>query len=293
MTHALDGFDILPRMPSWVTPSRPQTLEDAAFLSGAALGHLHLVLTREDVPQNLLRARLAVQAAEQCVLVSGRSERAKELRDAVAFLHPGDHPGPAGQVYRMWQRVVEKPFAVKALFRALPDLEPEQIAVWLDAGQGTPVARAAGVLDVVLRDMGPRDPATALVLADVALAHSLRWTHVVPLLALGLKRSDLRASGDALRLACHGAVVTAASEAARAAVDLSRRFVRLQSVAPKLRARGAEEAVAQFLTRDAVAPADLTSLRSPRAARRFCDRLVDLGAVRELTGRATFRLYGV
>jgi hypothetical protein len=30
-----------------------------------------------------------------------------------------------------------------------------------------------------------------------------------------------------------------------------------------------------------------------RAARRLCDRLVDLGVVRELTGRPTFRLYGV
>ena len=30
-----------------------------------------------------------------------------------------------------------------------------------------------------------------------------------------------------------------------------------------------------------------------RSARRLCDRLIDLGAVKELTGRLTFRLYGV
>jgi Fic family protein len=30
-----------------------------------------------------------------------------------------------------------------------------------------------------------------------------------------------------------------------------------------------------------------------RAARRFCDRLVELGVAQELTGRPTFRLYGI
>ena len=65
----------------------------------------------------------------------------------------------------------------------------------------------------------------------------------------------------------------------------------LRAVAPKLRAKGAGKAVEMFLARDALVPAALPL--SDRAARRLCDRLVDLGAVRELTGRATFRLYGV
>lgn len=77
------------------------------------------------------------------------------------------------------------------------------------------------------------------------------------------------------------------------AADLARRAAHLNAVAPKLRAKGAEEAVALFLTRDAVASTALTSLSSDRAARRFCDRLVELGAVRELTGRDSFRLYGI
>ena len=130
-------------------------------------------------------------------------------------------------------------------------------------------------------------------MADAALAQALGWSHVLPLLALGLKRGDLRKTGEELRAALHRAIVAAAVEATREAADLTRRAARLKTVAPKLRARGAEEAVALFLMQDAVAPTSLTSLRSDRATRRLCDRLVDLGAVRELTGRDTFRLYGI
>jgi hypothetical protein len=94
-------------------------------------------------------------------------------------------------------------------------------------------------------------------------------------------------------LACRKAIVTAAVDLTRVAADLSRRSARLRAIASKLRAKGSEDAVALFLSRDAVAPAALTSLRSDRAARRFCDRLVELEVVRELTGRDTFRLYGI
>ncbi len=292
MTYAADSFDKLPTMPSWVTSGRPETLEDVAFLSGAALSQLHLVLSRDDVPQTLLRARLALRAAEACVTRQGRPERASELRDAVAFLHLGDSPGPAGEVYLAWQQAVKRPISLEVLHRALSDLKPELIAVWLDAGQGAPVARAAAVLQAV-RAHRPRDPASALILADAALAQTLGWSHVLPLLGLGLKRADLRKAGAELRTASHRAIVAAAVEAAREATDLARRAIRLKEISPKLRAKGADEAVALFLGQDAVAPMALTSLRSNRAARRFCDRLVELSAIRELTGRDTFRLYGI
>jgi hypothetical protein len=277
-------------MPAWITSARPEAFEDVAFLSGAALNHLHLVLGREEVPKALLRDRLALRAAEACVGFSGRLERAPELRDAIHLLRPGDLPGPAGETYLSWRRAAERPVSVKALGRALPAFEPGQIATWLDAGEGAPVKRAALVLDAVLTE-APRAEVPALILADSALAQALGWDHVVPLLAAGLKRTDLRKRGDDLRLACHRALISSTREAVRLAADLARRTAHLKAVAPKLRAKGAGDAVDMFLTRDAVAPGALPL--PDRAARRLCDRLVDLGAVRELTGRDTFRLYGV
>jgi len=281
---------MLPRLPAWVTSARAETLEDVAFLSGAALNHLHLVLGREEVPQALLRDRLALRAAEACVAFSGRPERAAELRDAVQLLRPGDLPGPAGETCLIWRRAVERPVSVKSLGRALPPLEPGQIAAWLDAGRRAPAVRAAMVLEAALTEV-PQAEVPALILADAALAQALGWDHLVPLLAAGLKRADLRRRGDDLRLACHRALVASVVEAVRLALDLARRVTHLKAVAPKLRAKGAGDAVEMFLARDAVAPSALPL--PDRAARRLCDRLVDLGAVRELTGRDTFRLYGV
>ena len=188
MTYArhdpADDFDTISRIPSWVTSARAETIEDVAFLSGAALNHLHVVLRREDLPQALLRDRLALRAAEACVTFSGGAERAGELRDAVHLLRPGDLPGPAGEAYLSWRRAVERPVSVKALGRALPAFEPGQIATWIDAGKGGPVTRAAMVLEAVLID-APRMETKALILADAALAQALGWGHLVPLLAGG------------------------------------------------------------------------------------------------------------
>ena len=93
-------------------------------------------LSRDEVPRTLLRARLALRAAAVCVTHQGRLEGAGELRDAVEFLQPGDSPGPEGDIYLSWWRAVERPVSAKALQRALPEMDAEQIATWLDAGQG-------------------------------------------------------------------------------------------------------------------------------------------------------------
>jgi len=286
----IDNLDTLPRIPSWITSARTEALEDVAFLSGAALSYLHVMLGHHAVPQALLRDRLALRAAEACVVFSGRPERAPGLRDAVHLLRPGDLPGPAGETCLAWRRAVERPLSTKSLYRALPDLQAERIATWLDAAQGAPVSRAAMVLEAVLME-APRAEVPALILADACLAQALGWEHVVPLLAPGMKRADLRKRGEELRLACHRALISSTIEAVRQAAYLAHRAAHLKVVAPKLRAKGAGDAVAMFLTRDAVAPSALPL--PDRAARRLCDRLVDLGTVRELTGRDTFRLYGV
>lgn len=277
-------------MPGWVTAARGEAIENSAFLSGAVLAHLHLVMACQEVPQSLLRDRLALRAAEACMVVSGRPERAVGLRDAHHLRRPGDLPGPAGEIYLAWRRMAERPVSVQALHRALPEIEAATIADWLDGGRGAPITRAATVLEDVLTQ-APRADVAGLILADAALAQALGWDHVVPLLAAGLRRGDLRKRDADLRHACHRAIMTSVIAAGRLATDLARRVARLNAVAPKLRAKGAGQAVEMFRTRDATAP---TALPLPdRAARRLCDRLVELGALRELTGRNTFRLYGL
>ena len=64
-------------------------------------------------------------------------------------------------------------------------------------------------------------------------------------------------------------------------------------MAPKLRAKGAGRVVAALLDDDAVSANMKFPGLSDRGLRRLFDRLIELGAVRELTGRPTFRLYGL
>ncbi len=66
----------------------------------------------------------------------------------------------------------------------------------------------------------------------------------------------------------------------------------LLAVAPHLRGRDADAVVATLISEDAQA-AGPGQTASDRSSRRLFERLVALGGACQLTGRSTFRLYGL
>lgn len=264
------------------------------------MAHLNLATAADPVPQALWRDRLALTAAEVSAGIAGRREGAGAMRDALHLTKAGDDPGPAGSILRQWSRAVSRLISVANLGRALEGVAPERIAVCLDAAGNvtapTPVDHAALVIEAVLEG-NPRGEVAALILADAVLSRALGRDHLLPLLGPVMTARDLRLRGDDLRLCCHRAAVRGVGHALPLANTLARAAVRLRAAVPRLRAKGAARAVEMFLSQDALTPVALARAMpeslSDRAARRLCERLVELGALRELSGRDTFRLYGV
>jgi hypothetical protein len=135
-------------------------------------------------------------------------------------------------------------------------------------------------------------------LADCVLAQRLKWPFALPLLAAPLFSTSVRRAGGDGAEGAEGAVVFATAKGAARACDLSaelgRRAQELLAAQPKLRAKGAGAALAALLDEDSLSASSTIGGRlSERGARRLFDRLAALGAARELTGRAAFRLYGL
>lgn len=281
----------LPPLPGWIGQAAVGSGDDWAFRAGAALAHVQVVTAQEAVPQALWRDRLALVAAELCQGFGGWRGGQAALRDALHLTRAGDDPGPAGAILRQWSQAVARPMSVAQLSRAIEGLPAERIALCLDAVGRNPVDRAAAVIEAVLAD-SPRAETAAMILADAVLSRGMGRDHLLPLLGLGMTARELRLRDDDLRQACYRRVVGGAGQVVPLAGDLARRAARLRAVVPKLRAKAAGRAVELFLTQDALLPGALHFM-SDRAARRLCDRLVALGVVRELTGRDSFRLFGV
>lgn len=320
-----------PILPNWIFNGKAaETLETASFSSGSALALLHVALADPNlnVPLVLLYNRLALRAAINCLKIEGRMTTEAEIRDAFYLAAPGDAMGPAGDMLAFWHTrsgVTRSSITVhditpsggvagvslkhagwrERLQALLPEEAQEQVSDWLvqsEDASGNPVAAAIAILTRILKEY-PRQEAVALLCADVVLAHNLKWEKPVPLFGLQLNRKALRAAseGEDIRIVYHAALAKAAQDAFRLAHDLARRAAHLRAIEPKLRTKGSQDAVRLFLSEEAVYPPTMLSPfikgsstpMTGRSARRLCDRLVELGVARELTGRKTFRLYGV
>ena len=222
------------------------------------------------------------------------------------------HPGPAGRLHRLVREFARRPtrLAGDALDRLGAELGRAGIGSWLGAGSsyGSSVADAAAVSDLVAANSGatPDGEVLAWMAADAVLADRLGWPTPVPLLATAIRDPALVRGRDGRRVrpgepgwaeVCHLAYARAAVAAHGSAREVASRAARLTAASESSRTRGIDAAIAALLADDAVAATGLATavpgLGSDRAARRLLERLVAQGGLRELTGRPTFRLYGL
>jgi hypothetical protein len=304
-------------LPTWARPwARPWTrpagahLEalDSGLFAGAALAALDAIIRTEPVFAGVWRARLALSAAAATARMSGRREGEEELRDAW-FLRSRDSAlGPAGGHLQAWRALAgSATLSEDRLRRAgegfgLAGAPYAEMVALVERAPAEPnPIRAAAEVAAALYRLHPPAEFLALWLADCVLARRLRWPSPLPLIAAQIADPATRRAAAAKTSRpddphWEKLVTVAAAKVAAAAVDrageLARRADKLLAESTKLRAKGAGAVVAKILEDDAIAPAACCGL-SDRAMRRLADRLIALGAVRELTGRTAFRLYGL
>ncbi|MCA0048276.1 DUF1403 family protein [Mesorhizobium sp. B283B1A] len=302
-----------PTVPAWALATGASSDADAAFQAGAAVTTLDTLARAQASWAGAWRQRLALNCAAASMRLAGRAEDAAALRDAWHLRPAGADPGPAGAILGAWRQFsVQQPVASADRLEkivsqlglhwdraALADLctEIENLA-----GLQRPAPFAAAAIAAHVVAMRPDAELFSWWLADLVLAQNLSWPRSLPLLIAQAFGPAFRPDAGGKRIrpgdkdferAVCVALVAAAADACRLAAELSRRAERLIAVAPKLRAKGASEVIQKLLDDDAVSGSLTTKNLSRFAARRLFERLQQLEAVRELSGRTTFRLFGL
>lgn len=312
-------------MPAWLRRAIPDAqnlagkeVEDLALAAGAAIGALDAVVRRQERWAGAWRQRLALAAAAATVRRSGRVEDEASLRDAVLLTRPGDNVGPAGFLLLAWRRLAgtlaEKLLTEASVSAVLEDLgltrNDEAVSDLTDDLRQ--LAANAGTVETLVGAFAAAERygfgrVLGAWLADALLAQRLCWAYAMPLLgaegALGTTPRPRRSAAGSVATSIETdserakGLLAAQARAALRAIDLSaelgRRADRLLAVAPKLRARASDLVVERLLSDDAIVASENIAGMSDRGLRRLFDRLVELGAVRELSGRPTFRIYGL
>jgi hypothetical protein len=302
-------------VPAWARANGRAGDSEPLFAAGASLALLDAHLRRDPPAAGALRARLALQSAAASAKILRLNAEASAFRD-LRFTATAE-PLPAAKLFQLWRDLTGRPpsFDARRLANAAglldcpvaaADALAERLAEQSRAGD--PVSAAAKAATLIFAAVPDAPTAEAEILAlwafDLVLALRLRWPRPVPLIATKLLDPGLRSYGGGRRSrpgelgwehAAAAAIALAAAAVLDLAADLARRADILLAIAPKLRAKPAQKIVDLLLAQDCVAPAEAARAApmTDRAARRLFDRLVALGAARELSGRPAFRLYGL
>jgi hypothetical protein len=284
-------------LPRWITVSETADLNsgnplelahtkasgEAAFAAGAALHALDQILRAEPLFLGALKMRLALHAAAAASRLFRAGADEADLRDTLHLTRAGDEPGLVGRVHLILRRLAVRPLR----------LASEGVVELKNLGDST------GLHEI-----------EALLAEDFALAMRLGWQQPLPLHLLAIHDSALRRGDEGRRIRIgepewagvrHAVIARAAIKAHAEAVTLAHRTKTLITAADTLRTRDSGTGLALILGDDCVAPWRMAGrgdkgragLGSDRAARRFCESLHAQGALRLLTSRPTFRLYGL
>lgn len=300
-----------PALPGWAKLTADHHSADRSFLAGAGLVSLSYLVRSGPAYTGALGQRLALKAAKATSVTIGRTEDEDAIRDQWWLRPRGEALSPAAAVLDVWLSFLRSSGPSATFLQeasagfgtplVTPPVDTAAMVLQAAKAVANPISASAHA-SAVFFEREPGCEALAHAVADSVLALRLGWPAPLPLLSWSIAAPLLRSGGQRRRAlprdgdwaaVVFGAYALSCMGALQMAQGIAVRSQKLLAFAPELRSKGAGNVVNGLLSHACLAGSTSIVGMSDRAMRRILDRLTSAGVVRELTGRSSFRLYGL